>query len=118
MHLNYDVAEDLRVPWTVWKSNQLILKEISPEEAEAEAPLLWPPDVKSWLTKKDPDSGKHWRQKEKGMTEGEMVGWYHQLNGLEFEQGLGVGDRQGSMVCYSPWGRKESDMTEWLNWTE
>ena len=87
-------------------------------DAEAEAPLLWPPDVKSWLTRKDPDVGKDWRQKEKGTTEGEIVGWHHQLNGLEFEQAPGVGDRQGSMVCYSPWGHKESDMTEWLNWTE
>ena len=84
-------------------------------DAEAEAPLLWPLDVKSWLTRKDPDVGKNWRQKEKGTTEGEIVGWHHQLNGLEFEKAPGVGDRQGSMVCYSPWGHKESDMTEWLN---
>ena len=98
--------------------------EISPEysfgrtDAEAEAPILWPPDAKNWLPGKDPDAGKDWRQKEKGTTEDEMVGWHHQLNGHEFEQTLGVGDEQESLVCYSPLGHKELDMTEWLNWTE
>ena len=82
-------------------------------DAEAEALILWPPDVKSWLTGKEPDAGNDWRQK--GMTEDEMVGWHHQLNGHEFEEALGVGEGQGSLVCCSPWGRKESDMTEWLN---
>ena len=82
--------------------------------AEAEAPILWPPDVKNWLIRKDPDSGKDWRQ-EKGTTEDEMVGWHHWLNGHAFEQALGVGDGQGSLACCSPWGRKESDMTEGLN---
>ena len=72
---------------------------------------------KNWLIKKVPDAEKDWRQEEKGMTENEMVGWHHQLDGHEFEQALGVGDGQGSLVCYSPWGHKESDMTEWLNWT-
>ena len=86
-------------------------------DAEAETPILWPPDAKNWLLGKDPDAGKDWRQ-EKGMTEDEMVGWHHWLNGHEFEQALGVGDGQGGLVCYSPWGRKESDTTEWLNWTE
>ena len=86
-------------------------------EAEAEAPILWPPDVKNWLIWKDPDAGKDWRQ-EKGMTEDEMFGWRHWLDGHEFEQALGVGDRQGSLACSSPWGRKESDTTERLNWTE
>ena len=85
-------------------------------DAEAEAPILWPPDVKNWLIRKDPDVGKDWRQEEKGTTEDEMVGWYHCLYGHEFEQALGVGDGQGSLVCCSPWGRKESDTTEWLNW--
>ena len=80
-------------------------------DAEAETPKLWPPDVKNGLIGKDPDAGKDWRQKEKGMTEDEMVGWHHRLNGHEFGQALGVG------VC-SPWGHKESDTTEWLNWTE
>ena len=76
-----------------------------------EAPILWPPDVKSWLIGKDPDAGKDWRQEEKGTTENEMVGWYHQLNEHEFGQILGDGEGQGSLECYSPWGCKESDMT-------
>ena len=84
-------------------------------DAEAEAPILWPPDVKSRLIRKDADAGKDWRQEEKGATEDEMVGWHHWLNGHEFEQTLGDGEGQGSLVCCSPWGRKESDMTEWLN---
>jgi len=71
--------------------------------------------AKSWLIVKDPDHGKNWRQKEKGMTEDEMVGWHHQLNGHEFDQSQGAGNGQGSLVCWSPWGSKESDMTEWLN---
>ena len=83
-------------------------------DAEAEAPILWPPDAKSWLTAKDPDDGKDWGQK-KGMTEDEMVGWHHQLNGHEFEQILGDSEGQGSLQCCSPWVRKESDMTEQLN---
>ena len=86
-------------------------------DAEAETPILWPPDEKSWLIRKDADAGKDWRQ-EKGMTEDEMVGWHHQLDGHEFEQALGSGDGQGGMVCCSPWGHKKSDMTEQLNWTE
>ena len=85
---------------------------------EAETPILWLPDVKNWLTGKDPDGGKNWRQEEKGMTEDEMVGWHPWLNGHEFEQALGAGEGQGSLAWYSPWGHKESDMTEWLNWTE
>ena len=85
--------------------------------AKAEAPILWPPDVKNWLIWKDPDSGKDWRHEEKGMTEDEMVGWHHQLDGHEFEQAPGVGDGQGSLACCSSWGHKELDMTEWLNWT-
>ena len=72
-------------------------------DAEAEAPVLWPPDVNNWLTGKDPDAGKDWRQEEKGMTEDEMVGWYHQLCGHGFEHASGVGDGQGSLVCCSPW---------------
>jgi len=66
----------------------------------------------------NPDSGKDWRQEEKGTTEDEMVGWHHPLNGHEFEQVLRVGDGQGSLACYSPWDCKESDRTEWLYWTE
>ena len=87
-------------------------------DVEAEAPILWPPDVKSWLMWKDPDDGKDWGQEEKGMTEDEMVGWHHWLNGHEFGWTLGVGDGQGGLVCCSPWSRKESDRTEQLNWTE
>ena len=84
---------------------------------EAETPILWPTDVKSWLIWKDSD-GKDWRQEEKGPTEDEMVGWHHWLNGHEFEQALGVGDRQGSLVCCSPWGHRELDTTERLNQTK
>ena len=85
---------------------------------DAEALILWPPDAKNWLIGKDPDAGKDWSQEEKGSTEDEMVGWHHQLDGHEFEQSPGVGDRQGSVACCSPWGHKESDTTEQLNWTE
>ena len=76
-------------------------------------PILWPPDVKNWLIWKDPDAGKGWRQEEKGTTEDDMVAWYHWLNGHEFEQAPGVGDGQGSLVCYSPCGLKVSDTTKW-----
>ena len=83
----------------------------------AETPIFWPPDANSWLIRKDPDAGKDWRQAEKGTTEDETVEWHHWLNGHVFKQALWVGDGQGSLVCCSPWGRKESGMTEWLNWT-
>ena len=103
-------------------SSQSILKEINPEyslagrtDAEAEASVLWPPDVKSWLIRNNPDAGKDWRQEEKGTTEDEMVGWHHQPNGHEFEQALGDGEGEGRLACCSPWGCKESDMTEQLN---
>ena len=81
---------------------------------EAETPVLWPADAKSWLIWKNPDAGKDWRWEEKGMTEDEMAGWHHRLNGREFEWSRG--DGQGGLVCCSPWSRKESDITEWLNW--
>ena len=111
----------LRVPWTA--------KEIQPvhpkgnqswiftgrTDAEAEAPILWPPDTKSWLIGKGSDAGKGWTQEEKGMIEDKMIGWHHRLNGHEFEQALGDGEGQGSLTCSSPWGRRELDMTEWLN---
>ena len=84
-------------------------------DAEVEAPILWPPDAKNWLLRKDPDAQKDGRQEEKGTTEDEIAGWYHRLNGHEFEQAPAVGDRQGSLACCSPWGHKESDTTEWLN---
>ena len=83
--------------------------------AEAEALILWPHDAKNWLTGKDPDSGKDWKQ-EKVMTEDEMVGWHHWLDGHESEQAPGVNDGQRSLVYRSPWGCKESDTTEQLNW--
>ena len=83
--------------------------------AQAETPIIWPPDVKNWLIGRDPDAGKDWRQEETGMKEDEVVGWHH-LH--EFEPAPGVGHGHGSLACCSPWGHKESDMTEWLNWTE
>ena len=132
----------LRVPWTARRSNQSVLKEINPEfigktGAEAEAPTLCPPDAKSWLTGKDPDAGKNWGQEEssvqfsrsvvsdslqphesqqkKGETKEEMVGRYHWLNGHELGQTLGDSEGQGSSVCCSPLGCKESDTLS--NWT-
>ena len=86
-------------------------------DAEAETPTLWLLDAKSWLIRKDLDAGKDWRQ-EKGMTEDETAGWHHWLDGGEFEWTWGVGDGQGGLACCDSWGRKELDMTEWLNWTE
>ena len=83
--------------------------------AEAETSILWPSDAKSQLIRKDPDAVKDWRQEEKGVAEDEMVGWHHWLNGHEFEHAPGDSEGQGSLVCCSPWGCKESDMTEWLN---
>ena len=84
-------------------------------DAEAETPVLWPPDVKNWLIWKDPDAGKDWGQEEKGTTEDEMVEWHHRLDGNKFERAWRVGDGQGSLACCSPWDCKESDTTEWLN---
>ena len=91
---------------------------IGRNDAEAETPILWPPDVENWLTGKDPDAGKDWGPEKKGMTEDEMVGQHYWLNGREFEQALGVADGQGSLVCCHPWGCKELDTTEQQNWTE
>ena len=93
-------------------------KFIGRTDVEAEALRLWPPDAKNWLIGKDPDAEKDWRQEEKGTTKDEMAGWHHRLDGHEFKQAPGVGDGQGGLVCHSPWGCKESDMTEQLNWTE
>ena len=87
-------------------------------DAKAETPVLWPPHAKSWLIGKDFDAGRDWGQEEKGTTEDEMAGWHHRLDGREFEWTLGVGDRQGGLECCDSWGRKESDTTEQLNWTE
>ena len=97
------------------KGNQS-LTLIGRTDAEAKAPILWPPDVKNWLIGKDPDAGKDWRQEEKGTTEDEMVGWDHWLDRHEFEEAPGAGDGHGWLVCCIPWGHKELDMTEWLDW--
>ena len=80
--------------------------------------IVGPPDAKNWLIGKDLDAGKQWRQEEKGTTEDEMVGWHHLQDGREFEQGPGVRDGQGGLACCSPWGCKELDMTDWLDWTD
>ena len=87
-------------------------------DAEAETPILWPHDVKSWLISKDLDAGKDWGQAEKGTTEDEMVGWHHWLNGHKFGWTPGIGDGQGGLACCSPWGHRRSVTTEQLNWTE
>ena len=87
-------------------------------DAKAETPALWPPRVKSWLIGKDSDAGRDWGQEEKGMTEDEMAGWHHWLDGRESERTPGVGDGQGSLACCDSWAHKESDTTEWLNWAE
>ena len=114
----------LRVPWTARGSNQSILKEDQPwvffgrTDVEAETPVLWPPHAKSWLIGKDSDAGRDWGQEEKGTTEDEMAEWHHGLDGCEFEWTPGVGDGQGDLACWDSWGRKESDTTERLNWTD
>ena len=82
-------------------------------DAEAEALILWPPDAKNWLIGKDPDAGKDWGREEKGMTEDEILGWHHQLDGHEFEQAPGVGDGQGGLACYSAWGHSQTWLTDW-----
>ena len=111
----------LRVPWTTRWSNESILKESSPgcslEGLMLKLKLQYFVHLKSQLIGKDPDAGKVWGQEEKGMTEDEMVGWHHWLNGHEFEWTPGVGDGQGGLACCSPWGRRESGMTEGLKWT-
>ena len=99
----------LRVPWTARKSNQLILKEISPEYSLEGLMLKLKLQyfghlMQRQLIRKDPDAGKDWRLSEKGMTEDEMVGWHHQFNGHEFEQAPGDGEGQGSLACCRPWG--------------
>ena len=123
MLLNCGVGELLRAPWTAMRSNKSILKEVILDIhwkgcCRSWSPNILAPDRNSWLVGKDPDVGKDWRQVEKEATEDEMVGWHHQLNGYEFEQALGVGDAQGGLACCSPWGCKELDTTEQLNWTK
>ena len=122
MLLNCDVGEDS------WES--LDCKEIQPvhsegdqpwvffgrNDAKAETPVLWPPHAKSWLIGKDCDAGRAWGQEEKGMTEDEMAGCHHWLDGHESEWTPGVGDGQGGLACCDSWGHKESDKNERLNW--
>ena len=87
-------------------------------DAKADTPILWPPHAKSWLIEKDSDAGRDGGQEEKGMTEDEMAGWHHRLDGHEFGWTPGVGDGLGGLLCSDSWGRKELDMTYRLNWTE
>ena len=119
----------LRVSWTARRSNQSINARNQTRKSTLNihwknwcwSSISWPSDTKSQLTRKDPDAGKDWRQKKKGATEDKIVAWYYWLNGYQFEQAPGVGDRQGnpdgqgSLVCWRPWDRKELDMTERLN---
>ena len=91
---------------------------IGRSDAAAETPVFWPPDVKNWFIEKDPDAGQDWGQEEKGTTEDEMAGWHHWLDGRESERTPGVGDGQGGLACCDSWGRKQSDTTERLNWTD
>ena len=137
--LDYKKAEKGPKNWCFWTvvlektlESPLDSKEIQPvhlkgtqswvfirrTNAEAETPILWPRAAESWLIGKDPDAGKYWGQEEKRTTENEMVGWHHRLNGCGFGWTLGVGDGQGSLVCWGSRGHKESDTIEWLNWTE
>ena len=126
-------AEHWRIDaFELWCCSPLDCKEIQPvhpkgnqswmfigrTDAEAEIPILWPPDVKSWLIWKDPDAGRDWEQEQKGMTEDEMVGWHHWLNGHGFGWTPGVGYGQGGLVCCGSWSHKKSDTTEQLNWIE
>ena len=136
--LDYKESWELK-NWCFWTlvlektlENPLDYKEIQPihsewdqpwdffggNDAEAETPVLWPPHVKSWLIGKDSDAGRDGGQEEKGTTEDEMAGWHHWLDGLESGWTPGVGDGQGGPACCDSWGRKESDTTERLNWTE
>ena len=124
MLLNCGVGEDS------WESHDC--KEIQPvhpkgdqswvffgrNDAKAETPVLWLSHVMNWLTGKDSDAGRDWGQEEKGTIEDEMAGWHHWLNECEFEWTPGPGDGQGGLACCDSWGHKESDTTEWLNWTE
>ena len=128
---HFQIIIDAFELWCWWRLLSLLdCKEIQPvypgnqswifigrTDVEAETPIFWPPDAMNWLIWKDSDAEIDWRW-EKGMTKDEMVVWHHWLNGHEFEWTLGVGDGQGGLACCSPWSRKQSDMTEQLNWTE
>ena len=118
-------------PWTVTLVNNLEspldskkIKPVNPKgnqpwiftgrtDVEAETPILWPPDAKSWLIGKDPGAGKDWTQEEKGTTEDKMAEWRHWLNGHEFENTLGDGEGQGSLACCSPWGSQGQTQSGW-----
>ena len=127
--IRHQSNEELANSWVTIFMSPLNCKEIKPINpkrnqswkligrtyAKAEAPILWPPEAKSWLTEKDPDTGKDWRQEEKRMTEDETVGWHHQIDGHECEQTVGDSGGQRSLVCCSPWGCKDSDTTEWMH---
>ena len=111
------------VPWTARRSNQSILKEISPGCSMEGLMLKLKLQYFGHLMRRvdsleKTDAGRDWGQEEKGTTEDEVAGWHHCLDGLEFGWPLGVGDGQGGRACCNSWGRKELDMTEWLNWTE
>ena len=101
-----------------WSIVDLQCFKLQQTDDEAEALIFWSPGMKNWLIGKDPDAGKDWGQEEKGTAEDETVGWHHWLDGYEFKQAPGVADRQGTLVCCNPWGRKESGMTEWPNWEQ
>ena len=121
MHLNCGDGEDSGVPWTVRRSNQSILKEISPGwSLEGLMLKLKLSCLSTWCRElthlKDPDAGKDWGQEEKVIIQDDMIGWHHRLNEHGFGWTPGVGDEQGGLPCFDSWGRKESDMTEWLNW--
>ena len=135
---SWTVKKAERQNWCFWNvlektlESPLDCKEIQPvhsegdqswvffgrNDAKAETPVLWPPHEKSWLIGKDSDARRDWGQEEKGMTEDKMAGWHHWLDGRESEWTPGVGDGQGGLACCDSRGRKESDMTERLNWTE
>ena len=116
------LASNLNVRWIDFlkittKENQSWVF-IGRTDAKAETPILWPLHAQSWLTGKDTDAGRNWGQEEKGITKDEMAGWHHRLDRHEFEWTPGVSDGQGDLAYCDSWSRKESDTTEWLNWTE
>ena len=107
-------CKEIQPVYPKWNQSWIFIGKTN---AEAETPVLWPPDAKNWLLGKDPDAGKDWRQEEKKLTEDEMVGWHHQFNGYEFEQALGDGEGQGSLACCSPWSQRvRHDWVTELNW--
>ena len=132
VYLRYENLSSDFFIWNMTLKSPLDCKEIQPVHSEgdqpwdffgrnddkAETPILWPPHAKTWLIGKDSDAGRDWGQEEKGMIEDEMAGWHHWLDGRESGWTLGVGDGQGGLACCDSWGRKESDMTERLIWSD